>query len=389
MRITFLGDAMMQPEQLPLYGHDGEYDFAECFVALKEFLKNTDYAVANLETPIAAAEHGGFTNKLYEFNTPLSYALALKDAGVALVSTANNHCLDRGLPGLFSTVANLDRAGLEHVGTRAAPGDSFIIKELGGVKIGFLAFTYGTNAFANHCFLREDEYQFVDMLQNQELSSPFDRALRESAAWPWRLARALCRPLHLGQLDVAPFERREKNGRRLARYREQLQKCRASGAELIVALLHVGGQYNPAPSAYTREMCDFSFAHGADVVVANHEHVIHGWEARAGRFCEFSLGNLVSVNGVTVEPFDKMAEYSMALHLDVAPGKRQFAFSLFHSVLRDDGKIVCVPVYDEWQAANAERKDKIAKEVAVILRRLYGEGAPACPIQPEYPIDLA
>lgn len=387
MRITFLGDVMMQPEQLPLYEKGGEYDFAECFAALKNFLRNTDYAVANLETPIAAAEHGGFTNKLYEFNTPIAFARALKDAGVNLVTTANNHCLDRGLPGLFSTVANLDQAGLEHIGTRAAPGDSFLIKELGGVKIGFLTATYGTNAFANHLFLREDEYQYVDMLQNQELSNPFDRALRESAALPWRLARGLCRRLGWGQLDVAPYERREENARRLARYREQLHKCRASGAEVVVALLHVGGQYNPEPSAYTRETCAFSFAHGADVVVANHEHVIHGWETAPGKFCEYSLGNLVSVNGVTVEPFDKMAEYSMALHMDVAPGRRRFAFSLFHSALKENGKIVCLPLYDEWREAGGEKKARLAAGAGAILRRLYGEGKAPGEMLPEYAIE--
>ncbi|MFR3323636.1 MAG: CapA family protein [Oscillospiraceae bacterium] len=40
-----------------------------------------------------------------------------KDAGFDLLSTANNHCRDKGLDGLYRTLDVLDEAGLAHVGT--------------------------------------------------------------------------------------------------------------------------------------------------------------------------------------------------------------------------------------------------------------------------------
>lgn len=386
MRITFLGDAMMQPEQLHLYEKDGKYDFSECFSALEKYLKSSDYVVANLETPIADPSDCGFTNKMYEFNTPLEFASSLKNVGINLVTTANNHCLDRGLQGLFSTVENLEGIGLECIGTRNRIGDSFIIKDIDGFKIGFLAFTYGTNAFANKNYLKEHEYQYVDMLQNQELSNQFDNDLLYSRKLKYKIIRGICRPLRLGQLDIAPYERHEKNRERLFYYKSQIEKCRRSGAEIIISLLHIGGQYNDAPSEYTKKMCSLSFDYGADIVVANHEHVIHGWKKDKRHFCEYSLGNLVAINGVIAEPFDKMAEYSMALNVDIDRDEIKYSFYLCHSVLREDEKIICIPVYDEWITADNETKTKLEMEVNSILRKLFKSNVQKYEILKEYSI---
>ncbi|WP_026509721.1 CapA family protein [Butyrivibrio sp. LC3010] len=386
MRITFLGDVMMQPEQLPLYSDGNRYDFAECFEFLSKYLQESDYTIANLETPIADNTEGGYTNKLYEFNTPVEFARALKDAGVNMVTTANNHCLDRGLEGLFLTNDNLDMIGIDHIGTRNCQGDSFVIKKIGNVNVGFLAFTYGTNAFANNNYLTEEEYKYVDMLQNQELSNSFDRNLLYNRKIPYKLLRVLYRAFGKGQFDVAPYERREKNKKRLTYYFEQIKKCRNQGADIVISMLHIGGQYNEQPSEYTKEMCSLSIENGASFVVANHEHVIHGWDYYNGHFCEHSLGNLVSVNGVTVEPFDKMAQYSMALNADIEREIISYSFSLFHSVLKDNGKIVCIPVFDEWNSIEANKKDKLEKDVSVILNRLYHTQDKKYQIKSEYSI---
>ena len=51
------------------------------------------------------------------FNSPESLADNLKEAGFTLVSTANNHCLDRGEKGVLRTIEHLERAGLGFFGT--------------------------------------------------------------------------------------------------------------------------------------------------------------------------------------------------------------------------------------------------------------------------------
>lgn len=149
MRITFLGDIMVKPEQLSSYEKNGKYDFTEALQNIKSEFSDSDYIVGNLETPVAD-EMLGYTNEPYCFNTPTEIIQNLKECGVNMVTTANNHCLDRGIEGIRNTIDNLEKCGLDYVGTHKQRENSFIIKEIEGIKIAFLAFSYGTNAFSNN-----------------------------------------------------------------------------------------------------------------------------------------------------------------------------------------------------------------------------------------------
>lgn len=114
--LSFTGDIMCQREQLAACRTSGGYEFGPLFEPAAEALAASDYLVGNLETPFAGAE-AGYTRELYSFNTPDSFAAALAACGFDLVSTANNHCLDRKLSGQKRTLDILDRAGIAHVGT--------------------------------------------------------------------------------------------------------------------------------------------------------------------------------------------------------------------------------------------------------------------------------
>ena len=278
MRITFLGDIMIQQEQYDAYRTADGYDFDTPLRSIRTAFSDSDYIVANLETPIAG-EEAGYTREPYSFNSPVELLHALKNAGVNMVQTANNHCLDRGVMGLERTVVNIRNVGLAYLGTRDRPEDSFRIVPLDGIRVGFLAATYGTNAFANHVYLRKDEEYKVDLLQKQELSGRLERfAYGTSRFLPARILRKGLRILFPGCYALPVYERREPSEEQRAKLRDAIRNCREAGAEFIFVCLHIGGQYNPSPSEYTREMCRFCVDCGADAVIANHEHVVHGFD---------------------------------------------------------------------------------------------------------------
>lgn len=52
------------------------------------------------------------------------------------MTTANNHCLDRGIHGLGKTIEALDRYNIKHVGTYNKENRGFI-ESINGMKIGF------------------------------------------------------------------------------------------------------------------------------------------------------------------------------------------------------------------------------------------------------------
>ena len=70
------------------------YDFSYYFTDVKQYLQEADITVGNLETTLSGAKRGysGYPT----FNTPEILAKNLKTAGFNVVSTANNHCMDKG-----------------------------------------------------------------------------------------------------------------------------------------------------------------------------------------------------------------------------------------------------------------------------------------------------
>lgn len=148
---------------------DKKYDFDFVFHGVKDKLRESDLVVGNLET-VFAGEEAGYTNDVYSFNTPDRFVCSMKSAGIDYVSTANNHCLDRGTEGLIRTLDLLDQYGIKHFGTYRSKEErtSYELLELGGKKIALIAYTYGTNVVENGIVFKEDEEFYVNVLKSQE-----------------------------------------------------------------------------------------------------------------------------------------------------------------------------------------------------------------------------
>ena len=91
------------------------YDFAPAFLNIAKYVEKRDIAIGNLETTLAGKEIGysGYPT----FNSPEELGVAIKNIGVDVVSTANNHCMDKGSKGIVNTLDNLDQLGISHTGT--------------------------------------------------------------------------------------------------------------------------------------------------------------------------------------------------------------------------------------------------------------------------------
>jgi hypothetical protein len=135
-------------ENIQNVGEAQGYDYL--FDHLRPFLKAADLAYTNFDG--AMLEGSPYTGyPAFNYNPKL--ASALKNAGIGLVSTANNHIMDRGPEGLDATLQVLQQAGIAQHGTvtstAALPRPAFLPLTLarGGasLKIAFLSFSWGTN----------------------------------------------------------------------------------------------------------------------------------------------------------------------------------------------------------------------------------------------------
>ncbi len=94
INISVIGDIMCHNTQYnDAYDSSlGDYDFSYVFEDIKQYIENADLAIGNLETTLAGKDIG------YEsyptFNTPEHIATDLKELGLDVLSTTNNHALD-------------------------------------------------------------------------------------------------------------------------------------------------------------------------------------------------------------------------------------------------------------------------------------------------------
>ncbi len=227
----------------------GRYDFRPVFRPVAPYLQDADYAVANLETRLAGEERGysGYPR----FNSPAQLAFDLRWAGFDLVATANNHSLDMGYEGVVATLDNLERAGLTHVGTSRSLQEQQtpVVVDIEGIRVGFVNHTDSLNGLVPPA----DKPYAVNRLE-------FERVVQDAAM------------------------------------------ARLWGAEVVIALLHFGNEYEREPTEQDTELAEELLASGVDVIIGSHPHMVQpidhllefsGWKA-TDKYVVYSVGNFVS-----------------------------------------------------------------------------------------------
>lgn len=139
------------------------YDYL--FDHVRPFLQASDIAYTNFDGAMLA--HSPYTG-YPAFNYNPALGMALKNAGIGVVSTANNHILDRGPEGIDATLSVFEEAGIMQHGTvpttaSAEPRPVYLpitlTRDGVSINIAFLSFTWGTNGLA-------DPYNQVNLLWN-------------------------------------------------------------------------------------------------------------------------------------------------------------------------------------------------------------------------------
>jgi len=235
--IVFVGDIMLSrivDAKMRTY-NNYFYPFEET----AEFLRSADITFGNLETTITPGQPIESGQMLFRADPRV--AVSLKEAGFDILSLANNHTLNFGKKGLIDTFKYLNEVGVEYVGA----GNNFIeahqpvIKEVHGIKVGFLAYTYPAEYQAN----------FAD---------------------------------HEPQLA---FWIKEKMVQDVVALKEK--------ADFLVVSMHAGGEYRPAAHPSQVEFARAAIDAGADLVIGHHPHVVQNAEIYNGKYIFYSLGNFI------------------------------------------------------------------------------------------------
>jgi poly-gamma-glutamate synthesis protein (capsule biosynthesis protein) len=258
--IAAVGDVLLHHElQIQAFAADDRH--RNLWRSIEDLLGQADLTYANLEGPMAAGidKNGDdvgdpgevFDKVVYSayprFNFHPSVAVDLKRSGFDVVSTANNHALDRQAIGVDRTIDALRTAGLRYTGTRRSdePDAAWhTVLRAGGLKIAFLACTGLLNV----------------------------------------------RPDAGGQVLRC-------RGKAFEREIHKLAKSRAIDAVIVTP--HWGKEYVAAPREREVELAHRFAEAGATAILGSHPHVLQPWEryaAEDGRevLIHYSLGNFAS-----------------------------------------------------------------------------------------------
>ena len=361
VKISFVGDILCEMEQnIARYSlEEDRYNYDDLFTDVSKDLNSGDFLVGNLETPLGGNKLG-YTNHMWSFNSPESFARKVKEAGFDLVSTANNHCLDRGINGLKQTIDTLDQIELDHIGTYKESTDRQqpFIKCIKGIKVGFLAYTYGTNANFNNLYLKRDQRHHVNLLKKQERKTSTLNIIK-------RLQNNILK-------DFSVLARLKKE---ILTLKRDLDKLRKEGAEYTILLLHCGGQYNIEPDPYTIALIRYLNSLEVDAIIGSHPHVVQKCLIESNKVNAYSLGNFLTVAGVEIKPFGKTSEYGVILNilLEKKNNKVELSsvtFIITKSIKSKSGGAKVVALFDLIESCPEDlEKHKLIRDYETIVRR--------------------
>jgi Bacterial capsule synthesis protein PGA_cap len=223
--------------------------------AVRALFRDADLAVVNLEGPAIRTFRWHPNGLTFTFDPAL--LTGLRNAGVDVVTIANNHIGNAGPSGVIETILNLDKLGIAHVGA-------------------------GRNA------------------TTARAPAWFNIAGQRVALFGYDAVR----PAY-----YATARRAGSAGLVSDQYRADLAAARDAGADVVVVLPHWGVEYTSAPTAKQRAQARALAAAGSTVILGSHSHWAGPIELADGRPILYSLGNLIfdltrseeTVEGVIVE----------------------------------------------------------------------------------------
>ncbi len=137
--------------------------------------------------------------------------------------------MDTREQGVISTLDALDELGISHTGTYRSKEEQekVLVKEVNGIRIAFISFTYGTNGIS----IPKGKEYLVNLIDDN---------------------------LILRQIELA---------------KEQ-------DVDIICASMHWGIEYSQKQNSEQERLANLLFQNGVDIIIGNHAHVVEPMEKR-------------------------------------------------------------------------------------------------------------
>ena len=244
--LFMIGDALVQTGNSDFARQaDGSYDWGPTMDGITGIAKNYDLSFYNQECILGGDELG--ITPFPHFNCPQSYGDYMISKGFNLVSTANNHSLDKGVEGVEGSDAYWKahpEIVTDGIYISQEDHDASIIHEINGIKYAFTAWTYDMNG------------------------------------------------------NLPPAGREYMVNQYRGHEQEMLDLVRKADeeADFVIVSMHWGTEYTHVPDQEQLVLAEQLADAGADLIIGNHAHNIQPveWLNDGKTLCFCALGNMVN-----------------------------------------------------------------------------------------------
>ena len=257
--IVSLGNLIIHQSQINGAKNENGYDFSPSFQYIKDMVSDADISLGILEGTLAGGEPTGYPY----FNSPDEVVDSLRDTGIDIVNYANNHIYDYDDEGLQRTIEVTKEKGLDVLGVKSTEEEkNYLVKEVNGIKIGFLAYVFETSMINGHKTI------------NSNILSTYSENL----------------------INTFNYNNLESFYNRIE---SEISEMKAEGVEFIIASMHWGEEYNTYIEATQNEIAKKLNELGVDIILGGHPHVIQPYEIMCNEsghstFVIYSQGNSLS-----------------------------------------------------------------------------------------------
>lgn len=250
--LTLMGDILFEA---PFYkSYENGYDINDYFSLIKDKLTKDDLSIANLEVVIGndSLEVSGDG---YNFCAPEYIGDLISSLDFEVLGTANNHTMDRGLDGVYSTIDYFKDSDIKTVGTYKTEEEKKegLVLDINGIKFGFLAYTYGTNQK-----IPSDATNLIGLYRNN-VTKVFDEESKKVIE-------------------------------------EEVNNLKTK-SDVLVVMMHWGNEFTYDPTNEQKEVANFLNSLGVDIIYGSHSHCMQPIEVIGDEHktvVYYSLGNFVS-----------------------------------------------------------------------------------------------
>lgn len=216
--MTILGNVLCDSEVYKSVYSNDEYDFSSIFKNVQSYTEEADITIAGMEANFYTNQYEGKS----KYNTPQELAKALSNIGVNVVNAATNHSFDYGIDGVNSTISTLNENDIDVAGLKNEEHNGAVIKNVNGLKIAFLSYTYGLNGVSQ---ITEEQSNCINFIDKEQM-------------------------------------------------KKDIESVKAEGAEYICVTLHWQTSSNYTVTEEQKELADYLSENGADIIIGTHPNEV-------------------------------------------------------------------------------------------------------------------